>query len=79
MISEYCKKYRISKGVKQKELGNVKVISSFENGRSTNIKHLDKYISIAIKHNDLDCFFNGLRELYNDWYNEKSYGCEWVW
>lgn len=66
MINEYCKKYRVNKSITQKQIGDVKNISSFENGRSTNIKHFESYIKLAIELNDLDNFLNGLKRFYND-------------
>lgn len=56
MISTMCKKYRQSTGTTQQELGNVKNISAFENGRSTNINHLIPYMKLAMSRNEVDHF-----------------------
>lgn len=65
LLHIYCKNYRNRVGAKQSDLGNLKSISTFETGRSTNIKHFEKYIELAIKHNDLNTFLNGLGEYIN--------------
>lgn len=63
MIGEYCRKYRINKGATLKELtegGQIKTLSAFEMGRSTNIHHLEPYIKLSSKHNDENGFMDGL-------------------
>lgn len=60
-IGEYCATYRRSKGVSQSDLGiNFKTVSAFENGRSTNIKLLTLYVNIAVLHDEVTQFMNGL-------------------
>lgn len=60
-INNYCRNYRVEKGFKLKQLGNVKTLSSFEHGRSSNINHLEIYIKLAIDLNDLDNFIDKLK------------------
>ena len=46
MFGKYCRQYRISKGVTLKDLTKgkqIKTLSAFEMGRSTNINHLKYY------------------------------------
>jgi len=60
-INEYCKEYRIEKGVPQSELGNFKNISSFERGLSSNVEHFNQYLQLSIKLGDFHNFVNGLK------------------
>lgn len=63
MIGEYCRKYRLSKGATLIELtkgGQIKTLSAFEMGRSSNIKHLIPYIELSISLDDKENFMNGL-------------------
>lgn len=63
MIGEYCRKYRINKGATLKELtegGQIKTLSAFEMGRSTNIHHLEPYIKLSFKHGEENSFMDGL-------------------
>lgn len=63
MIGKYCKQYRKDKGLKLKDVegnDNIKALSAFESGRSTNVKHLIKYILLSVKHGDKDKFMFGL-------------------
>ncbi|MGC7986047.1 hypothetical protein ACP3XM_24705, partial [Salmonella enterica] len=63
MISDYCRKYRISKGATLIELtkgSQIKTLSAFEMGRSSNIKHLIPYIELSISLDDKDNFMDGL-------------------
>lgn len=63
MIGKYCKQYRKDKGLKLKDVegnDNIKALSAFESGRSTNVKHLIKYILLSVKHGDNDKFMFGL-------------------
>ena len=63
MIGEYCRKYRLSKGTTLIELtkgGQIKTLSAFEMGRSSNIKHLIPYVELSISLDDKDNFMNGL-------------------
>ena len=63
MIGDYCREYRIKKGVTLKELTGgkqIKTLSAFEMGRSTNIHHLEPYIKLSSKHNDENVFMDGL-------------------
>lgn len=64
-INEYCKRYRIAKGALLKEVsdgGNIKTLSAFEHGKSSNIKHLYLYIDFAISKGEEAEFINGLIE-----------------
>lgn len=66
MIGDYCRKYRLCKNVTLKQLGGedqVKNLSAFEHGRSTNINHLLKYINLSKEYNELELFMRGLQEL----------------
>ena len=66
MIGDYCRKYRLCKNVTLKQLGGedqVKNLSAFEHGRSTNINHLLKYINLSKEYNELELFMCGLQEL----------------
>ena len=63
MIGEYCRKYRINKGATLKELtegGQIKTLSAFEMGRSSNIEHLKLYVKLSIDKNDMFNFMTGL-------------------
>lgn len=63
MIGEYCRQYRINKGATLKELtegSQIKTLSAFEMGRSTNIKHLEPYIKLSFKHGEENSFMDGL-------------------
>lgn len=70
MIQNYCKQYRLSKGLILKDLtngGQVKTLSGFENSEGTaNIQHLEKYIRKSIELGDYDNFTEGLRLLFDD-------------
>lgn len=63
MIGEYCRKYRLDKGATLIELtggSQIKTLSAFEMGRSTNIHHLEPYIKLSSKHGEEIEFMNGL-------------------
>lgn len=63
MIGNYCRQYRIKNGVKLKDLTNgeqIKTLSAFECGNSSNVKHLEKYIKLSNSLNDYEEFSNGL-------------------
>ena len=71
MIGNYCKQFRVSKNITLNELGGVdqiKNLSAFEHGRSSNVAHLERYIRLSIK---LECsaqFLMGLGEVVkNGW------------
>lgn len=66
MLHEICKDYRIYTGTRQHELGNVKNISAFENGRSSNINHLQPYINLAKSRNELDELLKRIKEGINN-------------
>ena len=70
-IGEYCRKYRESKQVTLLELGGVdqiKNLSAFEHGRSTNVNHLTKYVLLSVSLKDNDYFMAGLTEVVkNGW------------
>ncbi|MEF4813644.1 hypothetical protein U9725_23450 [Escherichia coli] len=64
-FGKYCREYRMSKGVTLAQLSpdiNIKTLSAFEMGRSSNIKLLEPYIKLSIEHNESHKFFNGLTE-----------------
>ena len=65
MIGEYCKQYRKSLGLKLKDVDtcNIKTLSAFESGRSTNIKHLEKYVMLSVVNGDNDKFMFGLLQV----------------
>lgn len=69
MIGNYCREYRLKHGIKLKDMTDgeqIKTLSAFEMGRSSNIKHLEKYIILSVKINDSDNFFNGIvKEILN--------------
>ena len=57
MIGNICRNYRIAKGVTLHEIEgdkNIKTLSAFEMGRSSNIKHFLKYFDYAVRTGDLD-------------------------
>lgn len=65
MIGEYCREYRISKGITLNEMSvtyevNLKTLSAFEHGRSSNIRHLAPYVLLSEKQGDKETFLNGL-------------------
>lgn len=65
MIGQYCKEYRNKHYATLKEIGgeeNVKILSAFEHGRSSNIRHLVPYILLAEKHGEKEEFLSGLCE-----------------
>lgn len=65
MIGEYCRKYRIEKGATLIELtggSQIKTLSAFEMGRSSNINHLKPYIELSLKYNEVDLFLSGLTD-----------------
>lgn len=70
MIPNYCKQYRLSKGLRLIDVTKgeqVKTLSGFENSEgSANIQHLEKYIKLSIELNDYDNFTEGLRLIFND-------------
>lgn len=66
MIGRYCRKYRMSKGATLRGIcyeNEVKTLSAFEHGRSSNIEHLKKYFELSVTLNDVDNFMNGLKEV----------------
>ena len=66
MLHEVCREYRKSTGVTQCKLGKVKNISAFENGRSSNINYLKRYLELAKSRNELDVFLNLIKEGVNN-------------
>lgn len=66
MIGAFCRDYRLSKGVRLTDLtlgGQIKTLSAFEMGNSTNINHLVTYIELSQMLNDSDNFLNLLNEV----------------
>lgn len=65
MIGEYCRKYRIEKGATLIELtggSQIKTLSAFEMGRSSNINHLKPYIELSLQYNEVYLFLSGLAD-----------------
>lgn len=68
MVGDYCRRYRLSKGVTLKELGGedqVKNLSAFECGRSSNISHFIKYVQLSILFDEEQEFLTGFSEEIN--------------
>jgi len=66
MIGTYCRLYRISRGVKLRTIEgstDVQLLSAFEMGRSSNVKHFMKYLNYAISIDDVDGFLEFIRGL----------------
>lgn len=66
-IGKYCKKFRIVElELTLREVGgdeNIKTLSSFEHGRSTNIKHLQKYVKACKTYEQRLKFIEGLMDI----------------
>ena len=68
MIGDYCKRFRLEQGLTLQDVINtsgdkglkVGTLSSFEMGRSSNIKHLETYIKVAKNINCIYEFMNNL-------------------
>ena len=63
MIGLYCRKYRVDNNITLNNVSddeNIKTLSAFEMGRSSNMKHLINYIKLSIKLNDSENFLLGL-------------------
>ena len=66
MIGEYCKQYRKQLGLKLRDVegnSNIKALSAFESGRSTNVKHLEKYVMLSVDNGENDKFMFGLLQV----------------
>lgn len=66
MIGEYCRNYRMNLNLTLNDVGGfeqVKNLSAFEHGRSSNIDHLVKYIKLSASLNDEANFIHGLFEV----------------
>lgn len=63
-VGEYCKQFRLNElNMTLKDIatdGNIKTISSFEHGKSTNMKHLFKYVDNCQDYKQKLNFFIGL-------------------
>lgn len=62
-INSYCREYRMKKGKTLKDVSkgdDIKSLSAFEMGRSSNIYHFEKYVVLAMSLNDIKGFANGL-------------------
>lgn len=66
MLHEICKEYRKETGTKQHELGNVKNISAFENGRSSNINYFQLYLELAKNRKELELLLERIKEGVNN-------------
>lgn len=65
MIGQFCRGYRLSKGVRLIDLtlgGQIKTLSAFEMGKSSNVNHLITYIELSQMLGDSDNFMNQLNE-----------------
>lgn len=65
MIENYCRIYRLRQKATLREVegnDNVKALSAFEMGRSSNIAHFLKYVEFSKQQGDLDNFIRGLVE-----------------
>lgn len=63
MIENYCRIYRLQQKATLREVegnDNVKALSAFEMGRSSNIAHFLKYVEYSKQHGDFDNFIAGL-------------------
>ena len=63
MIENYCRIYRLRQKATLREIegnDNVKALSAFEMGRSSNIAHFLKYVEYSKQQGDLDNFICGL-------------------
>lgn len=60
-IGAYCREYRKQKHLVLHDFDcNVKTVSAFENGRSSNMKLLTLYVNVALIHGEVSEFMNGL-------------------
>ena len=63
-LFKVCYMWRTFAGLKQSEIygeDKVKTVSAFENGRSSNLKHFERYYSLAIamgQKDDFEYFLN---------------------
>ncbi len=58
-IGKHCQQYRKSKNASLQVIAmndNIKTLSAFENGRSTNVRHFIKYAQFALSEGELDIF-----------------------
>ena len=66
MIGQYCRNYRVANKATLKDIekgDNVKSLSAFEMGRSTNINHFLKYVEYSKSINDYDNFMLGIKTI----------------
>lgn len=69
MIGNYCRLYRLEKNKTLGEVGgveNIKNLSAFEHGRSSNINHFIRYINLSIILGDYENFIKGIKQGLND-------------
>ena len=69
LIGQYCRDYRVKNNITLKELGGedqVKNLSAFESGRSTNMHHLLRYIQLSYLLNDQHNFIKGLKDILDN-------------
>lgn len=69
-VGKYCRDFRINElemTLREVEGNkNIKTLSSFEHGYSTNMNHLYKYISKCIDKEQQILFFEGLLQIINE-------------
>lgn len=66
-IGSICRAYRMASKISLANLGQdgqrgAKLLSAFEQGKSSNIKHLETYMKLADSNGDLPYFLNQLAE-----------------
>jgi len=69
LVNEYCREYRMRHKAKLREVSpnmNIKTLSAFEQGRSTNLGHLIAYTTFSKQIGDFDNFIDGLKEVLNN-------------
>lgn len=67
-LGQYCREYRKSKKISLKQLGgveNIKNLSAFESGRSSNLRHFMRYGELAKINGELDVFVVGFWQAAN--------------
>lgn len=60
-IGQYCRQYRKKCNKRLQDIdSNVKTLSAFESGRSSNINLLAGYVKLSLERDELDQFMIGL-------------------
>ena len=63
MLGTYCRNYRLAHGATLRDIErgeNVKALSAFEMGRSTNIDHFMKYLRYSMAIGDVKNFLSNI-------------------